>query len=98
MQVKQVSLSNFRNYGQAAVQLTPGKTILIGQNAQGKSNFLEAIEIASCGKSSRAGQDSELVRWGQPGMRLQVEFEHQGADQSISLSLKPKTASKSLQR
>ena len=46
MLVKEVNLEHFRNYKKVALPLGPGKTILIGENAQGKSNFLEAIEVA----------------------------------------------------
>ena len=83
MRVKSVNLTNFRNYAQASVSLTPGKNILIGENAQGKSNFLEAIELLSFGASSRSSHDSELIRWNEPRMAVEVVFEAVSArDQS----------------
>lgn len=87
MQVRKVSLTNYRNYSQAEVELHPGKNILIGHNAQGKSNFLEAIEVASRGKSQRTTDDHELIAWQKPKMQLDIIFERTGYDESIGMSL-----------
>jgi len=87
MQVKQVSLTNFRNYPRIRVGLALGKSILIGENAQGKSNFLEAIELAGAGRSARTSHDQELIRWGADHMRLEVVFERQGVDESVAILL-----------
>src|SRR5262245_45338414 len=86
MQVKQVSLANFRNYAEASVPVSAGKTILIGENAQGKSNFLEALELVSTGKSSRASQDADLILWGQDRLSVEVIFERLGQEESVALS------------
>jgi len=87
MEVKQVRLTNYRNYSQADVELHPGKNILIGDNAQGKSNFLEAIEVASRGKSQRTSDDHELIAWQKPKMQLEIVFERAGYDESVGISL-----------
>lgn len=88
MQIKQVKLTNYRNYDSLVVNLNPGKTILIGENAQGKTNFLEAIEFASLGKASRASKDQELIGLGKERMQLEILFERQGNEESISIELK----------
>jgi DNA replication and repair protein RecF len=85
MQVKQVSLTNFRNYSSQAVSLAPGKTILIGANAQGKSNFFEALELISTGRSQRATQDADLIAWGADRLAVEAEFERGGAAESIAV-------------
>lgn len=87
MQVRKVNLNNYRNYNQVEVHLTPGKNILIGDNAQGKSNFLEAIEVASRGKSARTSEDVELIHWHQARMQLEVVFERSSYDESIGITL-----------
>jgi DNA replication and repair protein RecF len=87
MRIKHIRLINFRNYSSATVELSPGKNIFIGENAQGKTNFLEAIEIASTGHSSRATRDNELIRWGQDNFRIHVDYEKAGAEESIALAL-----------
>ncbi len=98
MIVKQVTLTNFRNYRHSQVDLSAGKTILIGANAQGKSNFLEAMEIACYGKSARAAEDSELVRWGEDHMSINVLFARGGFEQTTSLALKQATKPKQTSR
>ncbi len=87
MTVTQVSLNNFRNYSTVQVALNAGKTILLGENAQGKSNFLEAIEIASNARSSRATHDSDLILWGQDYMSLELSFLRQGEAETVSMRI-----------
>jgi DNA replication and repair protein RecF len=88
MWIKHIRLINFRNYSTANIGLSPGKNIFIGENAQGKTNFLEAIEIAATGRSNRAVKDNELIRWRQDNFRIYVEYEKGGNDQgSVALAL-----------
>ena len=63
MQLKKLQLANFRNYIEFIQEFTQLKTIIIGQNAQGKSNILEAINILATSKSDRAERDSNLILW-----------------------------------
>lgn len=65
----------------------PGKTILIGENAQGKSNFLEAMELISYGKSTRADNDAEMVLWGKQALNVQVDVVSRHGDHSLELDL-----------
>lgn len=62
MWIKSVYLYNFRNYSTLALQLHPGLNILIGDNAQGKTNFLEAVYVLSLTKSYRANRDAEMIK------------------------------------
>ncbi len=64
MHVKLLRLSNFRNYTRLELPLQSGLTVLFGQNAQGKTNVLEAISMLSVGSSYRASSDREVIRWG----------------------------------
>lgn len=57
-----VQLANYRNYGRVNVRLGRGLNLFIGDNAQGKSNFLEGIYLLSTLRSSRASSDADLVR------------------------------------
>ncbi len=63
MLIKELNLIGFRNYIQESVSFESNKVILIGKNAQGKSNLLELIQVLSLGKSKRATRDSDLVNW-----------------------------------
>jgi len=68
----EVRLRDFRNYASADLVLGQGSTVLIGANAQGKSNFLEAVYTAALGRSPRAGRDDELIRFGQDRAYVRV--------------------------
>ena len=63
MRVSHLSLSNFRNYGRLELSLSPGATLLIGDNAQGKTNLLEALYYLATTRSPHSGQDSQLINW-----------------------------------
>ncbi|HET9031082.1 MAG TPA: DNA replication/repair protein RecF [Candidatus Aquilonibacter sp.] len=64
MQLTHVRLSNFRNYAELDLDPAPGLNVFVGQNAQGKSNLLEAIAMLGTGKSFRTSRDADLVREG----------------------------------
>ncbi len=87
MLIKQLSLSNFRNYAHASLDLHPGINILVGENAQGKTNFLEAIELLSTGQSSRTSVESEFIRHGKEKMHIEMHFQARQTDESLALSL-----------
>jgi len=61
MFLKSLRLNHFRNYQEQQVEFLAPKTILVGDNAQGKSNLLEAVELLATLRSHRAGRDRELV-------------------------------------
>ena len=61
MYLKKLHLRSFRNYVDRQVEFTGRKTILVGDNAQGKSNLLEAVELLASLKSHRTTRDRELV-------------------------------------
>ena len=63
MLLKQLKLINFRNYLEFNQDFHCLKTIIIGQNAQGKSNILEAINILAKSTSDRASKDNDFVYW-----------------------------------
>lgn len=59
-----VNLRNFRSYQKQTFEFSPGITLIIGPNTAGKTNLLESIFMLATGKSFRADQDREVVRWG----------------------------------
>jgi DNA replication and repair protein RecF len=63
MRLTHLSLHNFRNYVRLDLSLPPGVTLLQGDNAQGKTNLLEAIYYLATSRSPHAGADRELVNW-----------------------------------
>jgi len=89
MRVKKVTLTNFRNYHACAAELCAGRNILIGENAQGKTNFLEAIELAATGKCLRAQSDLDLIRAGAEFMRMEIVIEARGAEETLAIAFRP---------
>ena len=63
MHITHLSLTNFRNYGRLELDLPQNATLLYGQNAQGKTNLLEAIYYLATTRSPHAEQDSQLLNW-----------------------------------
>lgn len=65
MQITKLSLQNFRNHRATTLTLTPGINLLVGANAQGKTNLLEAIYLACVGRGWRTVRDAEMIEFGQ---------------------------------
>jgi DNA replication and repair protein RecF len=76
--LRALRLVNFRNYADATVLLAPGLNIVVGDNAQGKTNLLEAISFAVTGSSPRTPNDSEVIRWDQNYTRAETRVSLDG--------------------
>ena len=74
MRITAIELKNFRNYEHLEQDFFPGAQILYGNNAQGKTNILEAIFLCTCARSHRTGRDSELVRQSCDDYDVRLEF------------------------
>ena len=64
MILKDLQLRNFRNYEEVKLDFYPGVNLIVGDNAQGKTNLLEAISYLGSGRSFRAQKTAEMVRFG----------------------------------
>ena len=64
MQLNELKLRNFRNYEELDLSFDPGVNLIVGNNAQGKTNLLEAIAYVGSGKSFRAQKQAEMIRFG----------------------------------
>lgn len=63
MTIRQIALLHFRNYPAFRHEFAPGLNVLVGENAQGKSNLLEAVSILATTKSMRGARDVEMIEW-----------------------------------
>lgn len=63
MHIKHLSIKNFRNYNQLSVPFENKVNVIIGENAQGKTNLMEAIYVLAMAKSHRTSNDKELIHW-----------------------------------
>ena len=87
MNLKNLYLRSFRNYEEARLEFEPGVNLIIGNNAQGKTNLLEAISYLGSGRSFRSQRTSELVRFGADFAELQGEVHAQERDQTLRFLL-----------
>jgi len=74
MKLTNIELHNFRCAENALIAFTDGVNLLYGKNAQGKTNVLEAIYFFARGKSFRAGKDTDMLRFGEEGYSIAIEF------------------------
>jgi DNA replication and repair protein RecF len=71
--LSEIRLKNFRSYADYSFEFDPGVNIIVGPNASGKTNLLEAILVVACGTSYRA-KDTELVQFNKPWSRLDARL------------------------
>ena len=64
MIAKKVSYRNFRNIEEGEIEFSPGVNVLIGNNAEGKTNALEGIYLMASGKSFRTPKERDMVKTG----------------------------------
>lgn len=89
MILQQLTLRSFRNYDQAQMDFDPGVNLIVGDNAQGKTNLLEAISYLGSGKSFRAQRTSEMIRFGADFGELEGKICAQQRQQSVRFLLFP---------
>ncbi|TPR39076.1 DNA replication/repair protein RecF [Apilactobacillus micheneri] len=63
MKLKEIELHHFRNYDDVNMQFSPGINVLLGNNAQGKTNMLEAIYVLALTRSHRTSNNRDLIEW-----------------------------------
>ncbi|MBR1884962.1 MAG: DNA replication/repair protein RecF [Schwartzia sp.] len=83
MKIRRVAMKNYRNYVDQTLEFAPGTNVFLGQNAQGKTNILEAVYYGALGRSHRTSADGELVRWNEGEARLSVVFSRRDAENEL---------------
>lgn len=90
MYINKIKLTNFRNYEEQEVELNSNINIFYGNNAQGKTNLLEAIYLCAIGKSYRTNKDKELVKEDKGFLTASVEYEKKDRKGKISVNISEK--------
>ena len=98
MKLNELKLRSFRNYGETAVAFDPGVNLIVGDNAQGKTNLLEAIAYLGSGKSFRAQKTAELVRFGGEFGEIEGKVFSQDREQTLRWVLFPGSRPRQLWR
>lgn len=83
MTLLDLALYGFRNYDSACVRFVPGVNLIVGDNAQGKTNLLEAITYLSTGRSFRTRTQADLIGFGKDFADLQAKVFSQEREQSL---------------
>ena len=89
MYIKSLKLENFRNYDNLSATFHPGVNILIGDNAQGKTNLIEAIYMMSFAKSFRTRKEREIISFDRNYARIDAVIEADDGEQPFSMLIKP---------
>ncbi len=89
MFLRNLKLKNYRNYETCEIDFSGNKILLIGENAQGKTNLLEAIYYLATLSSFKTGGDSELVRWGEDYCCIEAALTKHDTDIELKAFINP---------
>ena len=89
MRLKNIELKNFRNYDEFLFSFEKQKTLIIGENAQGKTNILEGIYYLSVLDSIRIKKDSELIKFGEDFSKIRANVVKSGVDVELEVLIQP---------
>ncbi len=87
MECNRIRIQNFRNIASADVSFDSGVNILVGANAQGKTNLLEAISFTALGKSFRTSHEEDLIAFGSDHSEISMDFTDSVRSQNITLRM-----------
>jgi len=85
--VEELKVINYRNYEQMNLKFHPRLNVFIGDNAQGKTNLLEAIYLCSAGKSFRTNRDQEMINMAKKQSYIQVKLKRVDSNVNIEVRL-----------
>lgn len=88
MFIKSIELADYRNYDTLKLEFDKGTNILYGDNAQGKTNILEAIYVAATTKSHRGSKDKEIVGFDKEEAHIRTYLEKEGGEIRVDMHLR----------
>lgn len=88
MIIKSLDLKNFRNYSNLTIHFSKNTNIFYGDNAQGKTNILEAIYLCTTTKSHRGSKDREMIQLNEEESHIKMLIEKDGINHKIDMHLK----------
>jgi DNA replication and repair protein RecF len=88
MIIKSLELADFRNYDNLKIDFSSGTNILYGDNAQGKTNILEAIYVSATTKSHKGSKDKEIIGFGKEEAHIRTIIEKDGAEYRVDMHLR----------
>ncbi len=88
MIIKSIELADYRNYDSLTMEFSPGTNILYGDNAQGKTNILEAIYVSATTKSHKGSKDKDIINFNKEEAHIRTYIEKEGAESRIDMHLR----------
>ena len=88
MIIKSLELADFRNYEHLEISFDKGTNILYGDNAQGKTNILEAIYVSATTKSHKGSKDKEIINFDKEEAHIRTYLEKEGVEQRVDMHLR----------
>ena len=88
MIIKSLELSDYRNYESLNINFDKGTNILYGDNAQGKTNILEAIYLSATTKSHKLSKDKEIIRFDKQEAHIRTYLEKDGVESRVDMHLR----------
>ena len=90
MLITELELQNFRNYEKQKIKFCNNINIFYGDNAQGKTNIIEAIFISAFGKSFRTSKEKELIRYNENFLNINLKYRNKDRDGKIKIQIEDK--------
>jgi len=90
MYIKKIKIQNFRNYENQEIELEKNINIFYGDNAQGKTNILEAIFVSAFGKSFRTNKEKEMIKRKEEFATIEIEYQKKDRDGKIKINIDDK--------
>ncbi len=90
MKLESIKLANFRNYDRLSLEFNESVNVFLGENAQGKTNLLEAIFVLAMAKSHRTPNDKELIKWDEDYGKIEGRLKKKNGSLPLELILSKK--------
>ena len=90
MHIEKIELQNFRNYKNLELEFSKNVNLILGKNAQGKTNLLEAVYLTAIGRSFRTSKDIDLVKFNENNAIVKVWAEKELNSTTVEISIKRK--------
>ncbi|MCL2547976.1 MAG: DNA replication/repair protein RecF [Symbiobacteriaceae bacterium] len=94
MYIEHLSLYNFRNYTRLELDLKPGLNLFLGDNAQGKTNLLEACYLLATARSHRTSRDLEMIKWEEREFYLAATLQTRHGTETLQMHFEPSQGKK----
>ena len=87
MIVREIEVKNYRNYSNLKLEFSPNVNVILGKNAQGKTNLLEAIFFSAIGKSLRTNKENDLIKWSEEKAKIKTTISKKFGTSTVEIYL-----------